>query len=295
MKNLNMFIITSILVIMTVSSAFASPAEDAQQIQKLIDEKWAKGLNEKNLELFMSIWADDPAIQIIYVNQKAQLQQVAGQKDIKNVMASFMNQRNVNEFSYSHLTLQIDGDKASGIIKWTWGEWIDDLGTGKGNRGLGLFVKHQGQWKLHDADFYSLSLKMLSPADAEAIQKGMTLVVKAYSQKDIAPLAQVAAVEHQYIDRHGRKHDGIQATQTALAQEFPVVELEAAKMTTYIYLRDGMAVVSQPRLQAPSPIQFGWKRQNGGWKLVETNISETVAVEPQRKLLIAWGKVKRWY
>lgn len=297
MKSLNIALALIVMIIFLLSNAFgalAGQAEDAQQIQKLIDEKWAKGLNQKDIDLFMSIWADDPAIQIIYINQKAQLQQVAGQKDIKNVILNFMSQRNPNEFAYSHLTLQIDGDKASGIIKWTWGEWMDDLGTGKGNWGLGLFVKQQGQWKLHDADFYSLSLKMLSPADAEAIQKGMALVVKAYSQKDIAPLAQVAAVEHRYIDKHGRKHEGLQATQAALAKEFPVVELEAAKMTTYIYLRDGMAVVSQPRLQAPSPIQFSWKQQNWGWKLIETNMGETLAVQSQQKLLTAWGKVKRW-
>lgn len=297
MKSLNIALALIVMIIFLLSNAFgalAGQAEDAQQIQKLIDEKWAKGLNEKNLELFMSIWADDPTIQIVHFNDKGQVQLFAGQKAIKNVMASFMNQRNVNEFSYSHLTLQIDGDKASGMIKWSWGEWVDVLKTGKGNWGVGLFVKQQEQWKLHAADFYSVHFKMFSAADVEAIQKGMALVVKAYSQKDIAPLAQVAAVEHQYIDRHGRKHEGIQATQAALAKEFPVVELEAAKMTTYIYLRDGMAVVSQPRLQAPSPIQFSWKRQNGGWKLIETNMGETLAVQSQQKLLTAWGKVKRW-
>lgn len=297
MKSLNIALALIVMIIFLLSNAFgalAGQTEDAQQIQKLIDEKWAKGLNQKDIDLFMSIWADDPAIQIIYINQKAQLQQVAGQKDIKNVILNFMSQRNPNEFAYSHLTLQIDGDKASGMIKWSWGEWVDVLKTGKGNWGVGLFVKQQEQWKLHAADFYSVHFKMFSAADVEAIQKGMDLVVQAYTQKDIVPLAQVASPEHRYIDRHGRRYEGIQATQAALAQEFPVVELEAAKMTTYIYLQDGVAVVSQPRLQAPSPIQFSWKRQNGGWKLIETNMGETLAVQSQQKLLTAWGKVKRW-
>ncbi|MBI1924983.1 hypothetical protein HYR99_12140, partial [Candidatus Poribacteria bacterium] len=91
-------------------------------------------------------------------------------------------------------------------------------------------------------------------------------------------------------------HRGAAATQAALAQSVPDVDINAAGMVIYLDVVNRAARVSQPQADGRL-VQFTWKEMGGQWKLTETNLSgnpiEPRAVEPQTKRLTTWGRLKR--
>ncbi len=290
---------TLVIVSLFIGNAigFAEPFEDAKAIRHITTDYWMAGLNQKNMDLFMSAWSKDPAIQMIDVNPQAGALRIsAGDKEIRNVITAYAAQRQLNEFQITHLVIQTDGDQASAFLKWTWGEWVDNLKKGTGNWGTARLVHENGEWKIHDIDFYSLVLKQLEPQGTVDISGVMKQVADAYQQKNLVPLIPLITADHVYADPKGAVHRGAAATQAALAQSVPDVDLNAAGMVIYLDVVNRAARVSQPQADGRL-VQFTWKEIGGQWKLTETNLSGQpigpMAVEPQTKRLTTWGSLKR--
>ena len=250
------------------------------------------------MDVFMAAWADEPDIQLIDVNLVAgQVRISAGDKAVRNVISAFAQQREVNEFQVTHLTIQTDENEASVFLKWEWGEWVDNLGGGGGNWGTTRLVRQKGEWEIHDVDFYSLVLKQLDLQTQEDISDLMIKVAESYQQKDLLPLIPLITEDHFYVDPAGTAHCDAIATQVALAQSIPDVDLNAEAMVTYIDVANRVARISQTRADG-NEIWFVWKSIDDGWKLTETNLAGKVvekpnAIQPQAKRWTTWGSLKQ--
>ena len=294
--SISMLVVVNLFLGNTVG--FAGTFDDAKTIHQITTDNWVGGLNQKDMDVFMAAWVDAPEIQLIDVNPvDGQLRISAGDKEVRNVIAAFAQQREINEFQVTHLTIQTDGNQASVFLKWEWGEWVDNLKTGKGNWGTTRLVREKGEWKIHDVDFYSLVLKQLDLQTQEDISDLMIKVAESYQQKDLLPLIPLIADDHLYVDPAGTAHHGAAATQVALAQSIPDVDLNAEVMVTYIDVANRVARVSQAQADG-SAIWFVWKSIDGEWKLAETNlagkvIEEPKAVQPRAKRLTTWGNLKQ--
>jgi len=280
------------------ASSFANPFNDAAAVYQLAQDYWLAGFNQKDMDLFMEAWSFDAATQAIDVNpENGALRISAGAKEIRNLISAYAAQRNPNEFQISHLVIQTDGDEASAFLKWEWGEWVDNLGQGTGNWGTARLVRENGEWRIHDVDFYSLVLKQVNPQAATDVTDLMGQVAQAYGQKNLLPLVPLIDNDHVYVDPAGETHRGAAATQAALAASLPEVNLDPAAIITAMNIAEETAQASQTQDDGRT-IRFTWKVIDGTWKLIETDLSgkppvESLAVEPQTKRLTTWGRVKQ--
>lgn len=290
---------TLVIVSLLMGNAmgFANPMDDAKAIYQVVIDHWIAGLNQKNMDVFMSAWSKDPASQIIDVNpQNGTLRISAGSKEIRDTITAYAQMRAINEFKVTYLSIQVNGDSATVFLKWEWGEWKDNLQQGNGNWGTARLVPENGTWKIHDVDFYSLVLKQLDPQGTVDISGLMKQVADAYQQKNLVVLIPLITADHVYADPKGAVHRGAAATQAALAQSVPNIDLNVAGMVIYLDVVNRAARVSQ--LQADGrTVQFTWKEIGGQWKLTETNLSgkliDPMAVQPQAKRLTTWGRLKQ--